>query len=421
MKSRILSIIIWSMIAAAFIGPGTLTTASASGAAYKYQLLWALGFATIACIVIQEASARISIVNNKELPVVLMGVYTKSANTLKWLVGGSVIFGCAAYQAGNLLGSISGITLIYDIPAKPLIAALVLIVSILLYFGSYKNLAKVLSVLVGIMGISFLVLVFKADHNWSSVVSGIVPAIPDGAQWLVLGLVGTTIVPYNLFLGSGISRGQQINTMRWGLIISIGLGGLISIAILMTGSLITGEFSFQALSTTMQENLGSWAVYLLAFGLFAAGFTSSVTAPLAAGFISKGFFQGSNETRSFRMGWIIVMAVGFAIGMLNFKPVPVIIMAQALNGFILPVITVFLFIMINDPNVLGTKTNNVIQNLIYSAVMIAVVSIGLNNLASAISNIIDLGDYKTWIVLAGALIITSWSWWKVSRIKSVRA
>ena len=408
------------MIAAAFIGPGTLTTASAAGAAENYSLIWALFFATFACIVVQEASARISIVNDKDLPEVLTKVYSGASSfPLRLFLGGSVIFGCAAYQAGNILGAISGIELVVGIPVKLAIAILVIIVAILLYLGTYKSFATLLSILVGIMGISFLIIAFNSDLDPIGILNGFIPSFPEGSEWLILGLVGTTIVPYNLFLGSGISKGQTIPIMRIGLIVSVGLGGIISIAILISGTLINGEFSFLALATAMSNILGEWAIYLLAFGLFAAGFTSSITAPLAAAFISRGFFGQKNRKKAYHMGWILVLGSGFIIGMLGFKPVPVIILAQALNGLILPVIAVFLMIMVNDPRVLPTHQNNLIQNILFSIILFVVLSIGINNLLSAASNIISIENYKMPIILGFSTLVTTATLFKITKIRKI--
>ena len=50
------------LVTAAFIGPGTVTTASRAGAQFGFALLWTLVFATCATIVLQEMAARLGIV-----------------------------------------------------------------------------------------------------------------------------------------------------------------------------------------------------------------------------------------------------------------------------------------------------------------------------------------------------------------------
>ena len=53
-KKRILNILFWSVVSSAFIGPGTITTAAKSGASFGTDLLWALVFSTLACLLLQE-------------------------------------------------------------------------------------------------------------------------------------------------------------------------------------------------------------------------------------------------------------------------------------------------------------------------------------------------------------------------------
>ncbi|MEZ4899274.1 MAG: hypothetical protein R2806_20685 [Saprospiraceae bacterium] len=59
-KNRFASILLWSVIAAAFIGPGTITTAGKAGATYGTALIWALVFSTLATIVLQESCPNLS-------------------------------------------------------------------------------------------------------------------------------------------------------------------------------------------------------------------------------------------------------------------------------------------------------------------------------------------------------------------------
>ena len=87
------------------------------------------------------------------------------------------------------------------------------------------------------MGISFLLVALTQDLGFFEVITAsVIPVIPSNGGLLLLGLVGTTVVPYNIFLGSGISKGQTIPMMRVGLTISIVIGGLITAFILIAGT-----------------------------------------------------------------------------------------------------------------------------------------------------------------------------------------
>jgi len=56
-----------TLVAAAFIGPGTVTTCTIAGVTSGYSLLWALVFSIIATLVLQEMSARVGWVTREGL------------------------------------------------------------------------------------------------------------------------------------------------------------------------------------------------------------------------------------------------------------------------------------------------------------------------------------------------------------------
>ena len=96
---RLLSILFWSVIAAAFIGPGTVTTAASAGAQFRYALLWALVFSTLATVVLQEASARVTVVSGYNLGEAIRAQFRGRAvgAVVLVLVLGAIVLGNAAY------------------------------------------------------------------------------------------------------------------------------------------------------------------------------------------------------------------------------------------------------------------------------------------------------------------------------------
>lgn len=159
---RILQILFWSVIVAAFIGPGTVTTAASAGANFGYALLWALLFSTLGCLVLQEASARVTVMSGKNLGQAIRARYQGGAAgiTVMLLVLGAIVLGCAAYQAGNILGSVAGATLGTGLPPRMLTLFIGLVSGLLLYFGTTKIVARCLGGIVALMGITFLVTAF---------------------------------------------------------------------------------------------------------------------------------------------------------------------------------------------------------------------------------------------------------------------
>lgn len=410
MKKKLLNILFWSVISAAFIGPGTITTASLAGASHGPTLLWALLFSTLACIVLQEGAARISTASGLTIGEAVSIVFG-SKPWVKWLLGGSVIFGCAAYEAGNIVGAISGLGLILPLPQWVFTTVISAAVFFILWSGSASGVAKALGTLVAVMGVAFIYTSLFAPYEAGNILKGLVlPALPEGSLLLVIGLIGTTIVPYNLFLGSGLGKGQTTGEMRLGLVIAIGLGGLVSMAVLLSGTLSSTPFSLQGMGEVLKVSVGPAGNLMFAIGLFAAGFTSSVTAPLASAITAQSLWgergQEGHTSRLYRAVWLTVLLMGFLFGMLNLRPVPVILAAQAVNGILLPVAATGLLLVLNREEIMGLQKNGVLSNLTSLLIVGVTVFLGLHQLSRAFFSAMGLGIPDDALYFAAVLLLS---------------
>lgn len=424
-KSRFLNILFWAVLSAAFIGPGTITTAASAGTDFGYVLLWALVFSTLACIILQEAAARLTIASGKNLGQAIrqkMG-QTIIGRTTGYLILTAVLLGCAAYEAGNILGAVAGASLILNISTASLTLIIGIIAFLLLWFGSTKVIAQTLGIIVAIMGLCFLSTALIMQPPVGEILSGaLVPRLPSGSELLVIGLIGTTVVPYNLFLGSGLKHTQSIAEMRFSLTAAIILGGIISMAVLIVGTSISGNFTYEALSQSLGSTLGSWAALFFGIGLAAAGISSALTAPLAAALTAQSMI-GDDQRREwnqkgsyFRSTWAGVLLIGVLFGIAQVQPVPAIILAQALNGLILPIVSIFLLLMMNNSQLLdklhiNTQWYNILMGIIVFVTMI----IGLTNVAKALTQVIDASLVNEQYIFYASIAFSALISWPVIR------
>lgn len=391
---RLLAVVLWSVIAAAFIGPGTVTTCAVAGASHGSALLWALGFSVVATLVLQEASARLTAASGRDLARALRESFGGGPGgaIVLVLVIGAIGLGCAAYEAGNLLGAAAGAELIFGVEPPVLALTSGVLAAVLLWLGAPKAVANTLAALVALMGVSFLVTAVSVLPPAGELLRGLfVPSAPSGAGLLVLGLVGTTVVPYNLFLGSGLAAGQRLDEIRFGLGVAVVLGGVISMGVVVVGGALDGPFAFDSLARELSGRLGPWAAHLFGWGLAAAGLTSAVTAPLAAALTARGLFgDGPDDPRwnarswRYRGVWLIVLIVGVGFGVSSVKPVPAILLAQAFNGVLLPVAAVFLLLAVNDRRLMGsTAINGAFGNTVTTLVVAVTVVLGVSGVLRA--------------------------------------
>ena len=343
------------------------------------------------------------------------------------LVVGAIIFGSAAYQTGNILGALVGIKLVFSVSTKMLVFIIGLVVVLVLSIPSLRIVARLMGFLVVFMGLVFLTTAIFVAQNLSAsdLLEGlVVPSMPydNGADLLILGLIGTTVVPYNLFLGSGVSdKSHQLKEMRFGLVVAIFLGGIISMGVLVVGTAIQGDFSFPALAKALTSQLGGWAVYLFGFGMFAAGFSSAITAQSLFG--SQNPEKWKRDGVYFRVVWGFVLLVGMSFGMSDVKPIPAIILAQALNGLVLPFISIFLVYVVNNPQLMNEAgLNKKLNNILMGIVVWVTLNLGFFNVLKAIYKTFGLGtpteNYWWFIIGSVSTLVSVIVWIRVYNMRN---
>ncbi len=382
------------LVAAAFIGPGTVTTCSMAGARFGYSLIFALVFATITTLILQEMTGRLSLGSGYDLSQSLREFPDKRITRVVFLTLtlSSITFGCAAYEAGNIIGGALGLEMISSVSKKIWVVMISLIAIFILSRKKYKIVEKFLISLVFLMSLSFFITFIIVRPDLLSILKGMLPSFPDKSLYLVLALVGTTVVPYNLFLHSSVvkekwSHREHLKDVKKDLLVSICLGGAISVSIVVTSA---AAFYAQGLpvesGAQMAQQLrplfGSLTNFLFGIGFFAAGMSSAVTAPYAAAFASSGIlgWKGGHESRGFKSVWMGVIATGLVVSLFDFNPLAVIVFAQVANGLILPVASVFLLIVLNDRKRMGNLANAPLMNIVGGAVILLVSFLGIWNI-----------------------------------------
>lgn len=389
-----------TLVAAAFIGPGTVTVCTLAGVQYNFTILWAMVLSVVATIVLQEMAARLGLVYGKGLAATVTEQI--KLPVVKVLVIGlmlsAILVGNAAYEAGNISGGVLGLQTIVEQGSLEIgkfqFNYLSLLIGILafglLYMGNYRIIERSLVALVVLMSISFLVTALITRPNIAAVLKGLfVPRIPEDGWLTIIALVGTTVVPYNLFLHASLVQEKwkgvnHLKAARRDTYISIILGGLVSGAIIVCAAAISeGEVKNAAdLAKGLEPLYGGFSKYFLSIGLFAAGITSAITAPLAAAYVARGCFGWSGGLKSvkFRGTWMFILLVGIIVSSIGLKPIEIIRFAQMANGFLLPIIAIFLLWVVNRKAVLGSYVNSRWQNAVGLLIIITTIVLGIRSL-----------------------------------------
>jgi Mn2+/Fe2+ NRAMP family transporter len=376
------------LVMAAFIGPGTVTTASKAGAEYGFALMWALLFSVLATLVLQEMAARLGLVTGRGLSQAL-----RSSFESRFFTGMAVVlvvlaigFGNAAYESGNISGASMGLAAIT--PWSTNIWALVVggIAFSLLASGRYRVVERGLVILVVVMSAVFLATMLMVGPDLMAMAGGLTrPSLPAGSTLTVMALIGTTVVPYNLFLHSSAVRekwpesvpvDEALRESRRDSVLSIGLGGLITLSIVTTAAAAFFGTDIAFSAATISQQLEQ---YFFAIGLLAAGLTSAITSPLAAAYAVSGAlgWQADLSSRRFKIIWMLVLGSGMLAAALGTRPISAIMFAQAANGFLLPVVAVYLLYVMNSRRLLGDFRNGWRSNIVGVTVVVVVSGLGI--------------------------------------------
>jgi Mn2+/Fe2+ NRAMP family transporter len=257
----------------------------------------------------------------------------------------------------------------------------------LLMSGRYTLIQRVLVGFVVFMSCVFLLTTILMRPSLADLASGLVPAVPDGSALIILALIGTTVVPYNLFLHAAAVQEkwpqtapteESVRDSRLDTAVAVGLGGLITIAVVVNATTIDDASSLARIPEQLEPVLGSWASTFFGLGLFAAGLTSAITAPLAAAYATSGALGWDPDLKSvgFRVVLTFVIVTGLVFALVGASPTEAIVLAQAANGLLLPVIAAFLLFAVNNQKLMGAFRNRPITNLLGATVVLVVTGLG---------------------------------------------
>ena len=354
------------IVAALVFGPSKLTITSKMGANYEYNLLWVIAIAIFFMAVYTLIAERIGNASDKTL---LSMIGERWGKGFSIVIGLAIFLVCTSFQAGNSVGVGIAIGELTNTSNSIWIIIFNFIGLGLLFFRKFYNvLEKVMMFLVGLMLVAFLVTLIEVKPVPTEVIKGVLlPSTPKGSVSLIIAFMAScfSIVGafYTSYLvqerkkaGRATENGSK-NSSLTGIII---LGLLSAIVMICAGAILFPQGievkTATDMSMALEPAFGAYAAAVFLIGLFASGFSSIVGNSTVGGtLLSDAFGSGgafsSDKTRVFIA---LVMIVGAVIS-LSFggAPLELIVFAQSITIFIVPVIGVAMFLIANDEKYMG--------------------------------------------------------------------
>ncbi len=381
------------ILAAATLGPGTITVYSLSGSLFGYQLLWVFVLAGVFAVVYVEMLARFGIVSDRTLWGAIREKYGPAAAILGGVFGGATALG---FQTGNVVGVGLGLSVLTGVDSVlwgTVMAAAA--IGFIWVRDLYDRLEALVFALIVVMIAGFVGTLAITGFSVSGAAAGLVPSIPSGQAVLITLVMMATYfslygVVYQAYLVKEKGYGREdLGAATFDAIAAMVVLGLLGAIILLTSAAVLKPQgivvdSAAAMARQLRPLAGDAATLLFGVGLVAASFSSLVANALIGGvLLADGLdysaaFDGLPvkviATAITAVGWI----TGIAPQLFGADPVDTIVLAQAFSVVALPYFGLVALLLLNDSEYVGRFTNTRARNVLAAVGYVVTLAIALN-------------------------------------------
>ncbi|RPH92807.1 iron/manganese transporter [candidate division KSB1 bacterium] len=410
------------LVSVGYMDPGNWATDIEGGSRFGYELLWVLLMSNAMAVLLQTLCARLGIVTRMDLAQACRHSYSRPLGFVLWILCEIAITAC---DLAEVLGTAIGLNLLFGIPLLAGVLITAVDVLLLLYFqhlGIRKVEAFILA-LITVIGGCFVIEVFLAKPDWTSVASGFIPRLSNESLYIAIGILGATVMPHNLYLHSALVQTRAIGrtkekiaqACKYNFIdsgIALNAAFFVNAAILIVSAAVfhsRGEIvtEIQQAHDLLTPLLGT-SIAATAFGLalLCSGQSSTLTGTLAGQVVMEGFLRFNLRpwvrrliTRSLAIvPAAIVIAISGAEG--TYK---LLILSQVILSFQLPFAVVPLIHFTSDKRKMGEFANPLWVKILAWVVAAIVIGLNVRLVYGALTEwIANAGGSAVWI---GAFVI----------------
>ncbi|WP_390405246.1 Nramp family divalent metal transporter [Lacticaseibacillus jixiensis] len=305
------------LIAVGYMDPGNWITSIAGGAQYKYRLLAVVLISSLIAMMLQAMAAKLGIVTGKDLAQLTREHTGKLGGTILWVIAELAIM---ATDIAEIIGSGIAIQLLFGIPliVGIMITALDVLLLLLLMRLGFQKIEAIVATLVAVILVVFAYEVFLAKPDMGGIIRGYLPSSSiitnHGMLYLTLGIVGATVMPHDLYLGSSISQTRKVDrknrkelaqAVKFATIdsnIQLFIAFIVNSLLLILGAaLFYGTHSSMGRFADLFASLNNPAIVgaiaspvlsmLFAVALLSSGQSSTITGTLAGQVVMEGFVR----------------------------------------------------------------------------------------------------------------------------------
>lgn len=368
---------------------GGVATYSSAGALFGYGQLWTVPVMCLLLIVAQETAARMGCVTGKGFASLIREQFGVRMSTLAML---ALLISNTTVTLSEFAGIASGFAL-FGIPAYVSVPIAAVAIWALTMSGSYHRIEKIL-LLISCAFVTYVVAGVMVGPDWGDALNAtLIPRFSTDPQYfsVLVANIGTTIAPWMIFLAQSnvVEKNAHAEDLPYQRIDTV-TGSVVASAISWFIILTTGAVLFPAgiavngaedAASALAPLVGPYAEALFGAGLVGASFLAACVLPgITSSAICEAFGWERGADRSWQEAPVyrgIITAIIFLSAVIVIVPTVnlfgIMMLAQVINGVLLPVLLVFMVLIAGDRHVMGRFANGRIWNGLTWFTIIAVV------------------------------------------------
>jgi manganese transport protein len=375
----------------AYVDPGNYATNIQAGAQFGYLLLWVVVASNLMAMLIQTLSAKLGIATGQNLAELCRARFPRPVVWGMWVLMEIVAM---ATDLAEFLGAALGFNLLLGVPlwAAGILTAIATFLILSLERYGFRPLEAVISVLVGVIAVSYLVETVLDRPNWGQVFFHAVVPQFSGTESVLLatGILGATVMPHAIFLHSSLTQGRVVvrqpsqlrRLFRFevvDVVLAMGLAGLVNAAMLMMAAATFHQHGLHEVGTiedayrTLEPLLGSAASWIFALSLLASGLSSSSVGTMSGQIIMQGFLHRHIAPWLRRL---VTMAPALIVILIGLDPTRTLVISQVVLSFGLPFAIIPLILFTRQRDLMGVLANRRLTTILIS--LIAALIVALN-------------------------------------------
>jgi len=381
------------LVTVGFIDPGNWAANVAAGSEFGTKLLWVVALSTFMLVLLQHNAAHLGIATGyclAEAASIYLNKY------LSRFVLTTAILSAVSTAMAEILGAAIALNMLFKLPLKVGSIIICVFVLLLLLTNSYHRLEKWIISFVSIIGLSFVfeLIIVKVDLS-STLKDVVVPQLPMNSILIVMSILGSVVMPHNLFLHSEIIQSRQWNkeddkVIRHQLkyefidtLLSMIIGWAINSSMIIIASSVFYKNNIVVNTLSQAQEMlkpivGNISSIIFALALLFAGFASSITAAFSGGSIFSGMFKEPYDIKDWhsKIGVIATLILATVIIFFVSNPYKGLIISQMLLSIQLPITIILQIYLTSSKKVMGKYANSLLNKI--SLIVIAALVISLN-------------------------------------------